>query len=179
MNPSFHRAVPAFEAGASDELSVRLIPGIGFRIFRREADPGAVCKRSLGQGGGFPERSIIQVKGVSPAKGDPVRSAILPDPSRGSQKRMCIALSCSDCQGPASPNGILIGRVRFLVDHQIGPVEILSAKAEDVIYVGNETEKGAEANIRELGVRTLQVDHIYECNALLKKLRLTEGENPD
>lgn len=50
-------------------------------------------------------------------------------------------------------------------------------KAEDVIYVGNETEKGAEANIRELGVRTLQVDNIYECNALLKKLKLTEGDN--
>ena len=43
-------------------------------------------------------------------------------------------------------------------------------KAEDIVYVGNETEKGAEANIRELGVKTLQVDDIYECRALLKAL---------
>lgn len=49
-------------------------------------------------------------------------------------------------------------------------------KAEDVVYVGNETEEGAEANIRELGVRTLQVDHIYECNALLKRLKLTDDD---
>lgn len=48
-------------------------------------------------------------------------------------------------------------------------------EAEDVVYIGNETEEGAEANIRELGVKTLQVDDIYACNALLKKLKLTEG----
>lgn len=43
-------------------------------------------------------------------------------------------------------------------------------KVEDVIFVGNETEEGAEANIKETGVRTLQVDDVYECNVLLKTL---------
>lgn len=43
-------------------------------------------------------------------------------------------------------------------------------KTEDVIFVGNETEEGAEANIKETGVRTLQVDDVYECNVLLKTL---------
>ncbi len=45
-------------------------------------------------------------------------------------------------------------------------------KTEDVAFVGNETEAGAEANIRETGVRTLQVDDVYECNVLLKTLNL-------
>ena len=44
-------------------------------------------------------------------------------------------------------------------------------KIEEVIFVGNETEEGAEANIKETGVRTLQVDDVYECNILLKTLR--------
>lgn len=43
-------------------------------------------------------------------------------------------------------------------------------RIEDVIFVGNETEEGAEANIKEIGVRTLQVDDVYECNILLKTL---------
>lgn len=43
-------------------------------------------------------------------------------------------------------------------------------KVEDVIFVGNETEEGAEANIKETGVRTLQVDDVYECNVLLRTL---------
>ena len=43
-------------------------------------------------------------------------------------------------------------------------------KVEDVIFVGNETEEGAEANIKETGVRTIQVDDVYECNILLKTL---------
>lgn len=43
-------------------------------------------------------------------------------------------------------------------------------KTEDVIFVGNETEEGAEANIKETGVRTLQVDDVYECNVLLKTI---------
>lgn len=43
-------------------------------------------------------------------------------------------------------------------------------KIEDVIFVGNETEEGAEANIKETGVRTLQVDDVYECNILLRTL---------
>ena len=41
---------------------------------------------------------------------------------------------------------------------------------EDVIFVGNETEEGTEANIKETGVRTLQVDDVYECNMLLRTL---------
>ncbi|GFI42703.1 gluconeogenesis factor [Lachnospiraceae bacterium] len=40
-----------------------------------------------------------------------------------------------------------------------------------VIFVGNETIVGAEADIAELGVRTIQVDDVYECNILLKTLR--------
>ena len=43
-------------------------------------------------------------------------------------------------------------------------------KIENVIFVGNETEDGAEANIKETGVRTLQVNDVYECNVLLKTL---------
>lgn len=41
---------------------------------------------------------------------------------------------------------------------------------DDVIFVGNETIDGAEANIAELGIRTIQVDDVYECNILLKTL---------
>lgn len=42
---------------------------------------------------------------------------------------------------------------------------------KQVIFVGNETKEGAEANITELGIRTIQVDDVYECNILLKTLR--------
>lgn len=40
----------------------------------------------------------------------------------------------------------------------------------DVVFVGNEVEKGAEEAIRELGVKTIQVDDVYECNILLRTL---------
>lgn len=40
----------------------------------------------------------------------------------------------------------------------------------DVVFVGNETKEGAEANISELGIKTIQVDDVYECNLLLKTL---------
>lgn len=43
--------------------------------------------------------------------------------------------------------------------------------AENVIFVGNETEEGAEATIGETGVRTIQVNDIYECNILLKTIK--------
>ena len=43
-------------------------------------------------------------------------------------------------------------------------------KTENVIFVGNETEEGAEANIKDAGVRTIQVDDVYECNVLLRTL---------
>jgi len=43
---------------------------------------------------------------------------------------------------------------------------------EKVIFVGNETEEGAEANIKEIGVKTLQVDDVYECNVLLKAINI-------
>ena len=43
-------------------------------------------------------------------------------------------------------------------------------KNSDVIFVGNETEEGAEANIKDIGVKTLQVDDVYECNVLLKTI---------
>lgn len=46
--------------------------------------------------------------------------------------------------------------------HQLG--------INDVVFVGNETEEGAEANIKELGIKTIQVDDVYECNLLLKTL---------
>lgn len=42
---------------------------------------------------------------------------------------------------------------------------------EEVIFVGNETVDGTEANIKNLGVRTIQVDDVYECNILLKTLK--------
>lgn len=41
---------------------------------------------------------------------------------------------------------------------------------DQVIFVGNETIEGAEANISELGVRTIQVNDVYECNVLLRTL---------
>ena len=44
-------------------------------------------------------------------------------------------------------------------------------KAEQVVFVGNETEKGSEACIAELGVRTIQANDVYECNVLLKMLK--------
>jgi len=43
-------------------------------------------------------------------------------------------------------------------------------KPEDVIFVGNETIEGAESNIKYTGVRTIQVDDVYECNILLKTI---------
>lgn len=43
-------------------------------------------------------------------------------------------------------------------------------KNDDVIFVGNETEEGAEANIKDIGVKTLQVDDVYECNVLLRTI---------
>lgn len=43
---------------------------------------------------------------------------------------------------------------------------------KNIVFVGNETEMGAEANIADLGVRTIQVDDVYECNVLLKTLRI-------
>lgn len=42
---------------------------------------------------------------------------------------------------------------------------------ENVIFVGNETEEGAEENIKETGIKTIQVDDVYECNILLKTLK--------
>lgn len=47
-----------------------------------------------------------------------------------------------------------------------------SLKIKDVLFIGNETEEGAEANIKETGVRTIQVDDVYECNILLKTLNI-------
>ena len=41
---------------------------------------------------------------------------------------------------------------------------------DDVIFVGNETIEGAEATIADLGIKTIQVDDVYECNMLLKTI---------
>lgn len=43
--------------------------------------------------------------------------------------------------------------------------------ADQVIFVGNETEEGSESKIKELGVRTIQVNDVYECNILLRTLK--------
>lgn len=40
----------------------------------------------------------------------------------------------------------------------------------DVVFVGNETIEGAEATIADLGIKTIQVDDVYECNMLLKTI---------
>lgn len=45
-------------------------------------------------------------------------------------------------------------------------------RAEEVVFVGNETREGAEENISDLGVRTIQVDDVYECNVLLRTLNI-------
>lgn len=50
-------------------------------------------------------------------------------------------------------------------------IEKEKLSTNDIIFVGNETVEGAEATISELGVRTIQVDDVYECNVLLKTLR--------
>lgn len=44
-------------------------------------------------------------------------------------------------------------------------------RTDNVIFVGNETIDGAESTIKDLGIRTLQVDDVYECNILLKTLK--------
>ena len=43
--------------------------------------------------------------------------------------------------------------------------------ANQVIFVGNETIKGSEAAIGELGVKMIQTNDVYECNVLLKTIR--------
>lgn len=43
-------------------------------------------------------------------------------------------------------------------------------KIDQIIFIGNEVKEGAEVNISELGVRTIQVDDVYECNVLLRTL---------
>lgn len=43
--------------------------------------------------------------------------------------------------------------------------------AANVVFIGNETEEGAEANIKDIGVQTIQVDDVYECNVLLRTLK--------
>ncbi len=48
--------------------------------------------------------------------------------------------------------------------------------ASQVVFVGNETREGSEAHIYELGVRTLQVDDIYECNVMLRTEKLCNSE---
>lgn len=42
---------------------------------------------------------------------------------------------------------------------------------DEVVFVGNEIIEGAESTISELGVKTIQVDDVYECNILLKTLK--------
>ena len=49
-------------------------------------------------------------------------------------------------------------------------------KVEQVVFVGNEINEGAEANIAELGVSTIQVNDVYECNVLLRTLTLARKE---
>ncbi len=45
-----------------------------------------------------------------------------------------------------------------------------------VVFVGNETRSGAESHISELGVRTMQMNDIYECNMMLKTEKLSPDE---
>lgn len=46
----------------------------------------------------------------------------------------------------------------------------MSISPSDVVFVGNEVERGAESTISETGVRTLQVNDVFECNVLLRTL---------
>lgn len=53
--------------------------------------------------------------------------------------------------------------------------EIMKAhnlKKKDVAFVGNEIVAGAEANIFETGVKTIQVDDVFECNMLLRTINM-------
>lgn len=40
----------------------------------------------------------------------------------------------------------------------------------DIIFVGNELDYGAETGIKELSVKTIQVDDVFECNVLLRTI---------
>lgn len=42
---------------------------------------------------------------------------------------------------------------------------------DGVVFVGNETIDGAEVGIADLGIRTIQVNDVYECNMLLRAIR--------
>lgn len=41
----------------------------------------------------------------------------------------------------------------------------------EVVFVGNETIDGAEAGIADLGIKTIQVNDVYECNMLLRAIK--------
>ena len=51
-------------------------------------------------------------------------------------------------------------------------IKMQNLSINKVIFVGNETVEGAEARICELGVKTIQVDDVYECNILLKTINV-------
>ena len=51
-------------------------------------------------------------------------------------------------------------------------IESNGLNVDQVIFVGNETTEGSEANLSELGVKTIQVDDVWECNILLKTLKV-------
>ncbi len=51
--------------------------------------------------------------------------------------------------------------------------EIIAHRAlspENVVFVGNETLNGTETDIRETGVKTIQINDVYECNMLLRTI---------
>lgn len=41
---------------------------------------------------------------------------------------------------------------------------------DDIVFVGNETIEGSEAAIADAGIKTIQVNDIYECNVLLNTI---------
>lgn len=49
-------------------------------------------------------------------------------------------------------------------------IEFMRLDVSQLVFVGNEVEDGSESNICELGVKTIQVNDIYECNLLLKTI---------
>lgn len=75
--------------------------------------------------------------------------------------------------------GKIAGKTSIDVTHaqfsKAGMVSIIMERErilpEDLLYVGNELQEGNEKEITGLGIQTLQVRDIYECNVFLKLLR--------
>ena len=49
----------------------------------------------------------------------------------------------------------------------------------DVLFVGNELEQGSEKEITAVGIKTLAVNDVFECNSFLRTKRMMEESAHD